>query len=454
MSELLGVTADPARVFLAQLLDGPSLEARRTMLPTEVFGATERPIYRAILAVSAEAPTVTAELVVGELREVGRLDQVGGPDAVHALLDSKGFHTLDGARADLVDVARAQVLQEATRSAHGAAKGGQTREAAEKLREALRLVERLNGGADAVHVKTMGDHVREWTERVRDESGNVRPKADLGTFSKAFGGHTAGALGLIYGFSQTGKSYVMQWMEGRYVAAGHTTLRLSIEDPDRLNSSRLMSEAAGVDCSDPSALTNDDWTKIFRVAGADREEWSRRLIVEHPSSVETACHTIRRMAAERGVTIAFVDYVQLLRTADRHDSAEQRLSAATQLLKDTAKECGVQLWLGSQVTVRDPKKVNKPSPFDMKGARSIYEMAEVGIALWWDSDGCRYAEIQKDKITGAQGQTARIEAGRGGVVTNLVSGAPESAQGGGSSYGRGRRNDRAQYRDDDGYGGF
>lgn len=428
MSTLLGVTDNPGRMFLAQLIDAPAVEVRRTAIPSEVFGQLDRPIYRAIRSVSHDHAVVTAELVVSELREVGKLDMVGGPDAVHALAGSKGFHTIDGARADLVDEARARLLMEAAKASHSHAKAGKTREATDGLRNTLRLVDALSGGGDVVQVKSMSDHIRDWAERVRDEAGKTRvPPADLGAFRDAFGDFTPGALGLIYGFSQTGKSFVMQWMESRYAAAGHTTLRLSIEDPDRLNASRLVSEASGVDCSKPSTLTHDDWGKIMRIVGKDADEWDRRFVVEHPSSVETAAHTIRRMATDLGVSVAFVDYAQLLRVADRHDSAEQRLSAATAMLKEVAKECGVQLWLGSQVTVRDPKKVNKPSPFDLKGARSIYEMAEVGIALWWDSDGCRYAEVQKDKIGGSS-TVARVESGKGGVITDMVEADPPGAR--------------------------
>lgn len=337
---------------------------------------------------------------------------------------------------------------EAAKASHGHAKAGHTREATDRLRETLRLVDALSGGGDVVSVKSMSDHIRDWAARVRDEAGQTKqPPADLGAFRDAFGDFTPGALGLIYGFSQTGKSFVMQWMEGRYARAGHTTIRLSIEDPDRLNAARLVSEASGVDCSKPSTLTHDDWAKIMRTLGDECDEHDRRFIVEHPSSVETAAHTIRRMATDVGVTIAFVDYAQLLRTADKHDSAEQRLSAAVATLKEVGKECGVQIWLGSQVTVRDPKKVNKPSCFDLKGARSIYEMAEVGIALWWDADGCRYAEVQKDKIGGSS-ITARIVAGKGGVITDMVEAEPGDGQASTQRYTYGGR---SEFKDSDDY---
>ena len=97
---------------------------------------------------------------------------------------------------------------------------------------------------------------------------------------------------------------------------------------------------------------------------------------------------------------------------------------AVMVLKECGKELGVQLWLGSQVTVRDPKKVNKPSPFDLKGSRAIYEKAESALGLWVAADGQRYVEVQKNK-SGHIGATARIVAGAGGVIKDLAHGTPE-----------------------------
>ena len=59
----------PSRLYLAQLVTAQSAEVRRVAVPTEAFDGGERDIYRAIRAVANDAPLVTLEAVVAELRE-------------------------------------------------------------------------------------------------------------------------------------------------------------------------------------------------------------------------------------------------------------------------------------------------------------------------------------------------------------------------------------------------
>jgi hypothetical protein len=89
------------------------------------------------------------------------------------------------------------------------------------------------------------------------------------------------------------------------------------------------------------------------------------------------------------------------------------------MIKDTAKECGQMVWLGSQVTItRDVKrKFVKPTPYDTKGGRVLYDMAELAVALWKTDTG-RFCEVQKNKINGKR-PTARIEVGAGGIFNKL-----------------------------------
>lgn len=412
----------PEAVFLAQLIDRPASDVRRTALPTDAFTAGPlRHVYRAILAASHDHATVSVEAVVCELRESGKLQSCGGRGAVESLVDMLGAMPLDGARVELVAHATRRVIQETSYALSNAAGDGRTRDAIEQMQASQRLIAALTDGSQAVALKSMRDHLTEYTTRAADGTKKA-PAADVPVFGKAFGDVLPGAMVLIYGFSQSGKSWFMQYLEGLYAQAGFATLRLSCEDPDVVNSGRLMSEACDMDASHANDLRREDWTRILGRTAAPREEWSRRYIVEHTPQAETCAATIRTASAQAGVNVAFVDYAQLLRTATTraNDTPETRLTEAGAMLKDVAKECGVMLFLGSQATVRDPKpgKVFIPSPYDVKGGRSLYEMSEQAIALWSDK-GARFAEIQKDKLRGQMGLRASVQIGRGGVITGM-----------------------------------
>ena len=414
----------PEAMFLAQLIDAPASTIRRTALPTEAFPAGPlRDIYRATVAAAHDHPIVTTEHVIHELAEAGRLNAVGGRGAVTAMSDHLGAMPIDGARAELVAHATQRVLLESSRVQENAAREGRTRDAVEAMQAAQRLVGALQGAANAVTLKSMRQHVVDYITATGTGS-KPRVKLAVGALGPACGELQPGAMGLIYGFSQSGKSWMMQYLERAYSQAGYPTLRVSCEDPDTVNSARLVSEVGNLDASRPDALVRDDWNRLVAATSKVDECWDRRYVVEHSASVEAIVQTIRSAASSVGIKAAFVDYAQILRAASSRatDTQETRISETTTLLKETCKEVGVQLWLGSQVTVRDPKpgKTYKPQPYDLKGARSLYETAEIGLALWVDEGTKeRFVQVQKDKINGRLGDTARIGAGRGGVFREM-----------------------------------
>lgn len=411
----------PSRKYLAQLVTARSADVLRVAVPTEALEGGERDIYRAIRAVANDAAVVTMEAVIAELREVGRLDAAGGYDGVDSLSDYIGANTLDGARAALVTSASQRLLMAASKASHEAARDGRSRDATDAMQSALRLVSSMEGLARATPLKTERQHVSEWAaDLVREKTA---PRVDVGALTPALGMVWQGSLGLIYGESQAGKSFFMQMIERRYLDRGYTTLRVSCEDGDRIIRGRLVSERAGIDAMDDQGLTNDGTRRVSQaIANAD-ESWDRRIVVEHGADVEAICQTMRAAAVEHGAQVALIDYAQIIRVASRgrsEETQERILAASTQLIKDTAKEVGMMVWLGSQVTIpRDAKrKFFKPSKHDTKGGKVLYDMAELAVAVWVTDTDARFCEVQKNKINGKRPQ-ARIEVGPGGIFTRL-----------------------------------
>lgn len=244
----------------------------------------------------------------------------------------------------------------------------------------------------------------------------------MGGLTPALGVVYPGTLGLIYGESQAGKSFGMQYLERRYLEAGYTTLRVSCEDAERILRGRLVSERAGIDAMSDEPMTRDDMAKASRALAVADSTWDRRIVVEHGADVDAICQTMRAAAVECGAKVVLIDYAQLLRMASRgknEETQERILAGVTAAIKDTGKECGQMVWLGSQVTItRDAKrKVFKPTPYDTKGGRVLYDTAELAIAIWRDGDD-RFVEIQKNKINGKR-PTARVEVGPGGIIRAL-----------------------------------
>ena len=422
------IAVTPTRLYLAQLMTAQAADVRRVAVPSEAFEGGERDIYRAVRSVAAERPLVTLEAVVTELREAGRLETAGGADGVDSLTDLIGAHTLDGARVELVAHASQRLLMEAGRASHAAAREGRTREATEAMQAALRLVQSMDGMSRAVPLKTERQHIADWAADLVSERQQVR--VDMGGLTAALGVMYPGTLGLIYGESQAGKSFGMQYLERRYLEAGYTTLRVSCEDAERILRGRLVSERAGIDAMSDEALTRDDMAKAQRALAAMDSTADKRIVVEHGADVEAICQTMRTAAVECGARVVLIDYAQLLRMASRgknEETQERILAGSTAAIKTTAKECGQMVWLGSQVTItRDAKrKFFKPTEHDTKGGKVLYDMAELAIAIWREDEDNRFVQIQKNKINGKR-PTARVEVGPGGIIRALHAYTPRA----------------------------
>lgn len=420
----------PARKFLAQLITASAADVRRSAVPPEAFEGGERDIYRAVRQVAAGAEVVTMEAIIAELREAGRLEAAGGYDAVDSLTDVLAMTSLDAARVELVAHASARALMSASKAAHEAARDGRSRDAVEAMQAALRFTTGLQGGNATVTLKSVRTHVMDYVSTAANHK--PVPKLHVGGLSGALDTLHPGSMTLIYGFSQAGKSYLMQYLENAFARAGYPTLRVSCEDPDKVNSARLTSEVCDMNASRPHDLRKEDWARILAGTADLDASYDRRYVVEHSTSAEAIAQTIRAAANAVGIKVAFVDYAQILRCASARatDTQETRITDTTTLLKETCKELGVHLCLGSQVTVRDPKpgKTYKPTPFDLKGARSLYESSEQAFALWVDTtSGERFCEVQKDKINGRVGDLMRVESGRGGVFRALHAIQPKQA---------------------------
>ena len=156
----------PETLYLAQLLDQRASEVRRTAVPIEAMTGEWRDVYRAIVAVSHGSDVVAVEAVISELREMGRLDNVGGARGACALRAPRSGPGRR-ARAELVEHAAARVIADTSLAQEALQRMGEPGEAAEEMRAALRLLGAL-AGDKATPLKSMREHVADWTRAQLD----------------------------------------------------------------------------------------------------------------------------------------------------------------------------------------------------------------------------------------------------------------------------------------------
>ena len=138
--------------YLAQLLDQRASEVRRLAVPSEALTDERRDIYRAIVTSALDTDVVSPERVIAELREMGRLERVGGDRGIHLLSEQTGMVPADGARAELLAAASARVI------ARTGMMLGSLAALIDEVEEAIRLDDDLADGQLLVFAAVRAEH--------------------------------------------------------------------------------------------------------------------------------------------------------------------------------------------------------------------------------------------------------------------------------------------------------
>ena len=114
---------------------------------------------------------------------------------------------------------------------------------------------------------------------------------------------------------------------------------------------RMLCAQAGIDAHRlrRGFLTGDDWPKLVRAVGPLAE--APIYIDDTPAiSVMEIRAKARRLMAEHGLSIIFIDYLQLMRAHGRQENRQQEISFISRSLKALAKELNVPIIALSQLS--------------------------------------------------------------------------------------------------------
>jgi replicative DNA helicase len=427
--------------YAASLIGRPAHTVAACSVPPEAIGdARAAALYTAVVVCCSRTSEPAAEDVIAELEERGSLATVGGAEEVHILAALHGSEDPETTRRALLREAERRTAQEAGSALLAAARQGTLGDAVSGLQSALQAVQRFGLAQRAAPMLHVAEHLEQLVELLAAYASGAKrvPRlADLGPLTQALGNPQPGAMVVIGGFSHAGKSFLMQFLEGAYHAIGIGTLRLSLEDPDAVNRSRLASEFGGVSFSlaNPTQYEAQEMLRYLgRHLNGNLDRSTPRL-VHAPESrdIHAILRDIRRGAQEYGAKVVFVDYAQIVDVPQAPDS-RHAVAATVGALKAEAMRLGVTLVLGSQL--RKPPSATghyEPTPHDLKDASELHHAAEVLILCWrerHENRTYRLARVAKDKLTGSDAFAWMVD-GPGGVVTRIASvargmdGAPE-----------------------------
>lgn len=265
-----------------------------------------------------------------------------------------------------------------------------------------RMVETIGSHTLTVEEKLQALEQAAMSIQLAEESGTVVDVGDVAI--QVIGAIERGRSGLSTGF--TGLDYLITGLEpgdtiilaGR-PSMGKTTFGLnlalnvsrqtrvavfSLETTAEKLTERLLSGLAGVDHNRliRNRLTQAEWSDVIEAANQLRQ---RKLCIDDTPGLSPGQLLARlmRLKAERGLGLAIVDYLQLMRLPGRQESREREVAKIMGEVKLAAKRVGIPVVILAQLNrLPDQRSDHRPKLSDLRESGSVEQDADLVMFLY------------------------------------------------------------------------
>ena len=359
--------------------------------PADFYRSANRWVYEAILALDKGRAPIDVVTLIEELRRRERLEAVGGESAVISLLnavptsinvEAYGRLVHDAAvRRRLLDAAGsiARLAYDETQPVETAVSGAE---------RAVFAVSDVLTAAAVSDARTAFGHLYDVTAARRDAGGApVGVASGLVDLDRILRGFKPSDLYIWAGRPSMGKSslatsivYHIAGKLRRHVAL--FTLEMSVEQQSR----RLAAMDAGISYQDLEEGRMDDaaWTRFAEGVGrlGETKLWIDDTSGITPGQMAAKC---RRLHAEHGLDIVFVDYLQLMGTDDTVWSDNQRVALISTGLKKLAKDLGIPVVALAQLNrAVESRGDRRPTLADLRDSGALEQDATAVVFIYRD----------------------------------------------------------------------
>jgi replicative DNA helicase len=407
------------RIVLATALLVPGCVAELCALLTaeHFFCQAHRVIWDGIVSLHARAQHVDSHTLIGALDLAGKLALVGGTSRVLDLTDGipDPKHAIENAQ-QLIKLAHARDLMTAGLEVH---------------RSGLSPIEDIDGWIDSQHAKlavtmqarasalaarelcTVSAEVLENLLNLRDsgEQPAVLSTGYAAIDNMSGGGMRAGELWIVGGRPGMAKSALALNVCLRSAAA---SLVLSLEMPSAQWAERSLACLSGLALSRIRSGKFLD-VSIRELASAQQKlEAMSVLVLDALNLTVGQLTTIARTTRSRagGLGIVVVDYLQLMRGANKRERREQEVAEISRGLKAMAMELGVTVIALSQLNrLSENRPDRRPQLGDLRESGAVEQDADVVLLLHRDEslkDTDRAGETEVIFAKQRNGETGKV----------------------------------------------
>ncbi|RMG46196.1 MAG: replicative DNA helicase [Acidobacteria bacterium] len=378
-------------VLGAVLIEPRALDTALELLtPDDFHRVSHRLIFRAMVSLASRSEAIDPVTVRAELEREGVLEKAGGAAYVASLIDGLPRTTNVGTYARIV---RDRSL---LRQLLGAAEDLRQR-AAEARIPAAELIDQMQGRLFALADASRRGGFQA-IERVAAEG--IRVLEELSEKRQLVTGLSTGFRSLDYctsGFQRgdliilaarpsMGKTALaLNFAQHAAVHEGAVVGIFSMEMPAHQLFFRMLAAEGLIDSHKlrTGNLSSEEWDKVTVCYEALAR--SALFIDDTPGLTPMEIRAkARKLAADRGLDLLVIDYLQLMRSERRSESRQQEVSQISRALKSIAKELNVPVIALSQLS-RAPeqrKDDHRPQLSDLRESGSLEQDADVVMFIF------------------------------------------------------------------------
>lgn len=386
-----GILRDPAALHFV-----PWLKA------DDFFHDAHQCVYRAILALEAARQPIDLVLLFEYLQREKQLENVGGRAYLADLWEAVSTGANVEYHAVLIrDAAIVRRLihaaNEILRDAHARCQSADELVAAAEKKILAVADARVSAKEPRIAAEFMREAVEEIDTRIAAGghfSGMATGYIDL---DELFGGIEGGEVVIVAARPSVGKTAWTVNALVKIASAGQPVLFFSAEQPEKAIAQRMLSMGSGVPMhrfTRSRTLSDADAGALVYAASAEGLGGCPVYIDDTPGpSAQHIGHVLRRAIRKHGIACAAIDYLQLLSPDDHRAPKHVQIGDLSKRIKNLARECGIPIFLLSQLSRDVEKRGGQPRLSDLRESGGIEQDADRVLFLHIEGDPPKHQDV-------------------------------------------------------------
>ncbi len=360
--------------------------------PDDFYRDAHRAIYQAVLDLYAERGPADLITLCDELQRRGRLDEIGGQAYIASLVNAVPTSVNVEFYARIVErsAIMRRLIHAASQIAALAYNEADATEALDKAEQLIFAVSQRYSRSDFDDIRTLLDEYYEKLDKLHEQRGAlVGLPTGFIDLDKMTGGLQKSDLIILAARPAVGKSALALSL------AYNTALRhksrvafFALEMSKEQLVQRLLSMDSGIDQQRlrTGMIEEEEWERISHSMGKLSQV---EIYIDDTAGISTMemRSKARRLAAEQGIDLVIVDYLQLMQghAGGRNENRVQEISDISRNLKALARELNVPVLALSQLSrAVESRQSRVPQLSDLRESGSIEQDADIVVFIYRD----------------------------------------------------------------------